>query len=79
MPVRVAGMPARSPQTDSDRQAPAQERPPAPEIPLAPPTKGGAAAHPGFDEAADERYPYMYHCHMTNHEDEGLMGQFVVR
>lgn len=32
-----------------------------------------------FDEVADERYPYMYHCHMTNHEDEGLMGQFVVR
>ena len=22
--------------------------------------------------------PYMYHCHMLNHEDRGLMGQFVV-
>ncbi len=22
--------------------------------------------------------PYMYHCHMANHEDGGLMGQFVV-
>lgn len=32
-----------------------------------------------FDEVADETYPYMYHCHMTNHEDEGLMGQFTVR
>ena len=32
-----------------------------------------------FDETADARYPFMYHCHMINHEDEGLMGQFVVR
>jgi len=31
-----------------------------------------------FDEAADTSYPYMYHCHMFNHEDLGLMGQFVV-
>ena len=31
-----------------------------------------------FDEAADATYPYMYHCHMVNHEDLGLMGQFVV-
>ena len=32
-----------------------------------------------FDEAADATYPYMYHCHMVNHEDGGLMGQFVVQ
>ena len=32
-----------------------------------------------FDDAADTSYPYMYHCHMSNHEDEGLMGQFVVQ
>ena len=32
-----------------------------------------------FDEAADAAYPYMYHCHMVNHEDAGLMGQFVVQ
>ena len=32
-----------------------------------------------FDETADSSYPYMYHCHMSNHEDEGLMGQFTVR
>ena len=31
-----------------------------------------------FDEAADATYPFMYHCHMVNHEDLGLMGQFVV-
>lgn len=22
--------------------------------------------------------PYMYHCHMLPHEDDGMMGQFVV-
>lgn len=22
--------------------------------------------------------PYMYHCHILNHEDRGLMGQFAV-
>jgi len=32
-----------------------------------------------FDDPADASYPYMYHCHMSNHEDEGLMGQFTVK
>ena len=32
-----------------------------------------------FDETADATYPFMYHCHMVNHEDLGLMGQFVVQ
>ncbi len=31
-----------------------------------------------FDESAKADFPYMYHCHMANHEDLGLMGQFVV-
>ncbi len=31
-----------------------------------------------FDDYADPRMPYMYHCHMLLHEDEGMMGQFVV-
>ena len=32
-----------------------------------------------FDETADSSHPFMYHCHMVNHEDGGLMGQFVVQ
>ncbi len=32
-----------------------------------------------FEEAAGSAYPFMYHCHMVNHEDAGLMGQFVVQ
>jgi FtsP/CotA-like multicopper oxidase with cupredoxin domain/arylsulfatase A-like enzyme len=31
-----------------------------------------------FDDYADITHPYMYHCHISLHEDEGMMGQFVV-
>ncbi len=31
-----------------------------------------------FDDYADPIHPFMYHCHFTNHEDGGMMGQFVV-
>lgn len=31
-----------------------------------------------FDHLASERYPYMYHCHILEHEDRGMMGQFTV-
>ncbi len=32
-----------------------------------------------FDDFASPNNPFMYHCHFSNHEDEGLMGQFVVQ
>lgn len=28
--------------------------------------------------ATDPTMPYMFHCHLLRHEDEGMMGQFVV-
>ena len=31
-----------------------------------------------FDDYADPRTPYMFHCHLLQHEDDGMMGQFVV-
>ncbi|WP_201339418.1 multicopper oxidase domain-containing protein [Isorropodon fossajaponicum symbiont] len=31
-----------------------------------------------FSEFSDENIPYMYHCHILEHEDRGMMGQFVV-
>ncbi len=31
-----------------------------------------------FDDFADDTVPYMYHCHMLTHEDQGMMGQFKV-
>ena len=32
-----------------------------------------------FDDFADTLHPFMYHCHIALHEDEGMMGQFVVK
>ena len=31
-----------------------------------------------FDYEATEQTPYMYHCHILEHEDCGMMGQFTV-
>ncbi|MCF6326990.1 MAG: multicopper oxidase domain-containing protein [Devosiaceae bacterium] len=31
-----------------------------------------------FDEYSDAERPYMYHCHILEHEDAGMMGQFTV-
>ena len=31
-----------------------------------------------FDDYADDIHPFMYHCHFSNHEDGGMMGQFIV-
>lgn len=32
-----------------------------------------------FDDFASAINPYMFHCHFTNHEDDGMMGQFLVQ
>ncbi len=32
-----------------------------------------------FEDYADSLHPFMYHCHISLHEDEGMMGQFVVK
>ena len=32
-----------------------------------------------FNHVADEKTPYMYHCHILEHEDGGMMGQFSVQ
>jgi len=31
-----------------------------------------------FDDYADNIHPFMFHCHISLHEDEGMMGQFIV-
>lgn len=31
-----------------------------------------------FGNHTDTEFPYMYHCHVLFHEDNGMMGQFVV-
>ncbi|HET6626265.1 MAG TPA: multicopper oxidase domain-containing protein [Nocardioidaceae bacterium] len=43
---------------------------------LPPGTTARVALH--FADYADPDLPYMYHCHLLQHEDSGMMGQFVV-
>jgi blue copper oxidase len=31
-----------------------------------------------FEDYADNHVPYMYHCHLLHHEDDGMMGSFLV-
>lgn len=31
-----------------------------------------------FDHPASAKMPFMYHCHILEHEDHGMMGQFAV-
>lgn len=31
-----------------------------------------------FDKLASQETPFMYHCHILEHEDAGMMGQFTV-
>jgi blue copper oxidase len=48
--------------------------------------KDTVVVHPGevvrllvrFDNYTDLERPYMYHCHILEHEDAGMMGQFTV-
>ncbi len=45
---------------------------------LVPSGQGSVKVITKFEDFADDTIPYMYHCHMLNHEDGGMMGQFVV-
>lgn len=31
-----------------------------------------------YEDFNDPTMPYMYHCHINSHEDNGMMGQFIV-
>ncbi len=31
-----------------------------------------------FNQAASDAHPFMFHCHILEHEDNGMMGQFTV-
>jgi bilirubin oxidase len=32
-----------------------------------------------FETFANSTTPYMYHCHLLHHEDDGMMGSFIVK
>ena len=41
------------------------------------PPRSSATIAVRFADHPDPAMPYMYHCHILRHEDEGMMGQFV--
>ncbi|MEE9437974.1 MAG: multicopper oxidase domain-containing protein [Saprospiraceae bacterium] len=48
------------------------------DVVLVPPMFGTVKFIAKFEDFANNTIPYMYHCHMLTHEDDGMMGQFVV-
>lgn len=42
------------------------------------PQGGSARLITKFADFSDSLKPYMYHCHILSHEDNGMMGQFLV-
>lgn len=48
------------------------------DVVIVPPQNGSVRFITKFEDFADDEVPYMYHCHMLTHEDDGMMGQFVV-
>jgi len=48
------------------------------DVVLVPPMGGTVRFITKFDSFANKEVPYMYHCHMLSHEDDGMMGQFIV-
>ena len=48
------------------------------DVVLVPPMFGSVRFITKFEDFADGDTPYMYHCHMLSHEDDGMMGQFLV-
>lgn len=44
-----------------------------------PPMNGSVKIVVRYDDFSDNEMPYMYHCHILSHEDNGMMGQFIVK
>lgn len=48
------------------------------DIVVVPPQGGTAQLIMKYIDFSDTIMPYMYHCHISSHEDNGMMGQFMV-
>ncbi len=48
------------------------------DVVLVPPMGGSVRFITKFEDHSNTSVPYMYHCHMLSHEDDGMMGQFLV-
>ncbi len=48
------------------------------DVVLVPAGQGTVRFIADFLDFANDTIPYMFHCHMLQHEDQGMMGQFLV-
>ena len=48
------------------------------DVVLVPSNMGSAKFITKFEDYADPIIPFMYHCHIVGHEEDGMMGQFTV-
>jgi bilirubin oxidase len=48
------------------------------DVVLVAPMGGTATLITKYEDFCDPEMPYMYHCHILSHEDNGMMGQFIV-
>ncbi len=48
------------------------------DVVLVAPRGGTATIITKYEDFCDPEMPYMYHCHILSHEDNGMMGQFLV-
>lgn len=63
---------------DINGQAPPAEFRGKKDVVLVPPGNGVVRFIARFEDFYNDTLPYMYHCHMITHEDDGMMGQYVV-
>ena len=48
------------------------------DVVLIPPMNGNVRIITQYNDFHDSSLPYMFHCHILSHEDDGMMGQFLV-
>jgi len=48
------------------------------DVVVVPPMGGSVKLITRYEDFSDPEMPFMYHCHILSHEDNGMMGQFIV-
>lgn len=64
--------------TSIDGNTPAANLQGRKDVVLIAPQGGTATLITKYEDFNDATMPYMYHCHILSHEDNGMMGQFII-
>jgi bilirubin oxidase len=49
------------------------------DVVIVPPNGGSVKLITQYNDFGDSLVPFMFHCHILSHEDNGMMGQFIVK